>query len=223
MPSTPLVVSRSPGCTSALAAMKRSSSAPPCDASPKATLRWPVRAFITGIACSRSMISVTSLDSGCTRVTCPITPRASITGEPRSTPCVAPRSMITLRLYGSAASWVISAGCAGRGTCSRRPISSRSCRFSRASCSVCCARCDCASACASSVRARSCAEVSDSSRAPMASDARAGSSASHCSGCSTVTSAERSGCDNCSRWSAAISSSASAPHTMSLTGPTGPA
>ena len=52
--------------------MKRSSSPPPCAlASPKATLRAPVRVFCTGMAWSRSITSVTSLMNGCTCVTWP--------------------------------------------------------------------------------------------------------------------------------------------------------
>jgi hypothetical protein len=99
MPSTPLVVSRSPACTSALPAMKRSSSSPPCvTGSPNATLRAPVRVFSTGIAWSRSITSVTSLISGCTRVTWPSTPASSITGEPASMPWARPLSMMILRV-----------------------------------------------------------------------------------------------------------------------------
>jgi hypothetical protein len=99
MPSTPLVESRSPSCRSALAAMKRSSSPPPwAEASPKATLRTPVRVFCTGMDRSRSITSVTSLVKGSTCVTWPSTPRESITGEPAATPWVRPWSMTILRV-----------------------------------------------------------------------------------------------------------------------------
>ncbi len=61
MPSTPEVLSRSPTCTSALPAMKRSSM--PLR-TPKAALRSWLRVLSTGIAASLSLSSVTSDDSG---------------------------------------------------------------------------------------------------------------------------------------------------------------
>ncbi len=62
-PSTPLVISRSPGCTSALPDMKRSSIRLPSP-EPKAALRCCVRGLSTGIAASLSASSVISEDNG---------------------------------------------------------------------------------------------------------------------------------------------------------------
>ena len=68
------------------------------DGSPYATARVPVRVFITGITCSRSISSVISLTKGYTRVTWPSTPDSSITGEPGSMPCNCPLPITTRRL-----------------------------------------------------------------------------------------------------------------------------
>ena len=88
----PEVTRRSPTWISAIAAMKRSSSMPEAPP-PKATARRPFLTTCTGVAWSRSVISVTSETNGCTRVTWPTTPASSATGLPGRTPCVAPRSM----------------------------------------------------------------------------------------------------------------------------------
>ena len=76
--------------------MKRSSSPSP-DTDPRATLREPVRTLSTGTAASLSTSSVTSEDSGYSRVNCPITPASVMTGEPATRPWVWPRSITTLR------------------------------------------------------------------------------------------------------------------------------
>ena len=96
----PEVTRRSPFWISAFEAMKRSSSMPLAPA-PKATARRPLRTTCTGIAWSLSVSSVTSAASACARVTWPITPASSTTGEPARTPLWLPLSITTFLEYGS--------------------------------------------------------------------------------------------------------------------------
>ena len=100
--------SRSPGCRSASTVTNGSESLPESPV-PTAIVRTPLRFECTGIACSGSLIRITSAVPAFTLVTCPKMPSPSSTAWPLNTPSTAPLSSSTRWRNGSRSTFRIEA------------------------------------------------------------------------------------------------------------------
>ena len=137
-------------------------------------------------------------------------------------PSAMPLSMMTLRVYGSAASYSTCAACAGVVTRSRNVSSWRSRAFSSISCSTWLARCDCRPSFCRASSSDDCDELRASKYLLPPCAQLIGCIATHCTGRSAVATTIRSGCVILNRVSATIRNSASALNTVSLDSAEGP-
>ena len=105
-PSMPLVVSRSPSCTSALLCMKRSSMPPP---SPSPGCHRPRCVRPSGVEHRNGLVAIHQQSDLADRTAAPVSPAPAhharrAPGAPSRTPASKPLSTTTRRVYGSAAS-----------------------------------------------------------------------------------------------------------------------